>query len=180
MKSAGDEMEIVNAYAAVGTYRGAAALCGTTHKTVKRVLERRQAGQLEPRVPPPSNTAEVEGLIAKRVQATDGRISAKRLLPVARKAGYTGSPRNFRRAVATAQATWKRERRTDRPWGPGAGAHPVIDWAEEAGRNLFCAVLAWSRYRFVRFGIDQTRSTTLELLTECFEELGGVPAVVLT
>jgi hypothetical protein len=31
-------MEIVNAYAAVGSYRGAAALCGTTHKTVKRVL----------------------------------------------------------------------------------------------------------------------------------------------
>jgi transposase len=173
-------MEIVNAYAAVGTYRGAAALCGTTHKTVKRVLERRQAGQLEPRVPPPSNTAEVEGLIAKRVQATDGRISAKRLLPVARKAGYTGSPRNFRRAVATAKATWKRDRRTYRPWVPVPGEHLVIDWAEEAGRNLFCAVLAWSRYRFVRFGVDQTRSTTLALLTECFEELGGVPAVILT
>jgi hypothetical protein len=90
MKSLRDRMEIVNAYAAVGTYRGAAALCGTTHKTVKRVLERRQSGQLEPRVPPPSNTAAVVGLIAARVEATDGRISAKRLLPVARKAGYTG------------------------------------------------------------------------------------------
>jgi len=173
-------MEIVNAYAAVGSYRGAAALCGTTHKTVKRVLERRQAGQLEPRVPPPSNTAEVVGLIAQRVQATDGRISAKRLLPVARKAGYTGSPRNFRRAVATAKATWKRDRRSYRPWVPVPGEHLVFDWAEEAGRNLFCAVLAWSRYRFVRFGADQTRTTTLELLAECFEELGGVPAVILT
>ena len=39
MKSARDEMDIVNAYQAVGTYRGAAALCGTTHKTVKRVLD---------------------------------------------------------------------------------------------------------------------------------------------
>ncbi len=180
MKSLRDRMEIVNAYAAVGTYRGAAALCGTTHKTVKRVLERRQAGQLEPRVPPPSNTAEVEGLIAKRVQVTDGRISAKRLLPVARKAGYTGSPRNFRRAVAMAKATWKRDRRTYRPWVPVPGEHLVFDWAKEAGRNLFCAVLAWSRYRFVRFGADQTRATTLELLAECFEELGGVPAVILT
>ncbi len=180
MKSLRDRMEIVNAYAAVGSYRGAAALCGTTHKTVKRLLERRQAGQLEPRVPPPSNTAEVEGLIAKRVQATDGRISAKRLLPVARKAGYTGSPRNFRRAVAAAKATWKRDRRTYRPWVPVPGEHLVFDWAKEAGRNLFCAVLAWSRYRFVRFGADQTRATTLELLAECFEELGGVPAVILT
>ena len=173
-------MEIVNAYAAVGTYRGAAALCGTTHKTVKRVLERRQAGQLEPRVPPPSNTAEVVGLIAKRVHATDGRISAKRLLPVARKAGYTGSPRSFRRAVAAAKTTWRRDRRTYRPWVPVPGEHLVFDWAKEAGRNLFCAVLAWSRYRFVRFAADQTRTTTLELLAECFEEIGGVPAVLLT
>ena len=45
---------------------------------------------------------------------------------------------------------------------------------------MFCAVLAWSRYRFVRFGADQTRATTLALLAECFEELDGVPGVVLT
>ena len=102
-------MEIVNAYAAVGSYRGAAALCGTTHKTVKRVLERLEAGQVEPRVPPPSNTAGVVDLVTQKVQATDGRISAKRLLAVARAAGYTGSARTFRRAVATAKRTWKRE-----------------------------------------------------------------------
>ena len=42
VKSSREWMDIVNAYAAVGTYRGAAALCGTTHKTVKRVLERRR------------------------------------------------------------------------------------------------------------------------------------------
>jgi hypothetical protein len=173
-------MDIVNAYAAVGTYRGAAALCGTTHKTVKRVLERRQAGQLEPRAPRSSNTVVVEGLIATRIEATDGRISAKRLLPVARTGGYAGSARNFRRAVARAKAEWKRERRTYRPWIPVPGEHLVIDWAKENGRNIFCAVLAWSRYRFVRFGVDQTRATTLTLLVECFEELGGVPAVVLT
>jgi transposase len=122
----------------------------------------------------------VEGLIVKRIETTDGRISAKRLLPVARKDGYTGSARNFRRAVARAKATWKRERRTYRPWIPVPGEHLVMDWAKENGHNIFCAVLAWSRYRFVRFGGDQTRETTLTLLVECFEELGGVPAVVLT
>ncbi len=60
----------------------------------------------------------------------------------------------------------------------------ILHWrstgAEEQGRDMFCAVLAWSRVRFVRFGPDQTRTTTLELLAECFEELGGVPALVLT
>jgi hypothetical protein len=33
----------------VGSYRGAAELCGTTHKTVKRVLERAAAGGSTPR-----------------------------------------------------------------------------------------------------------------------------------
>jgi transposase len=173
-------MEIANAYAAVGSYRGAAALCGTTHKTVKRVLARLEAGPFEPRLAPTSNTAGVTDLIAQKVHATDGRISAKRLLPLARAAGYTGSARNFRRAVAAAKTTWKRERRTYRPWVPVPGEHLVVDWADEGGHNLFCAVLAWSRYRFVRIGVDQTRATTLSLLTECFEELGGVPAVVLS
>jgi hypothetical protein len=37
-------MDIISAYQQAGTYRGAAALCGTTHKTVKRVIERAQAG----------------------------------------------------------------------------------------------------------------------------------------
>src|SRR5438105_12953000 len=95
VKSSRERMEIVNAFAAVGSYRGAAALCGTTHKTVKRVLERLEAGELEPRVSPPSNTAGVVDLIAQKVQATDGRISAKRLLLVARAAGFPRSSPNF-------------------------------------------------------------------------------------
>lgn len=182
MKSLRDEMEIVNAYELVGTYRGAAALCGTTAKTVKRVLERRSIGQVGRRPAPPRerNTTAVTQLVAERIRATDGRISAKRLLVVARTGGYAGSPRNFRRAVAAAKAAWKTQRRTYRPWVPVPGEHLVFDWATEAGWQVFCAVLAWSRYRFIRFATDQTRPTTLALLAECFEELGGVPAVLLT
>ena len=33
---------------------------------------------------------------------------------------------------------------------------------------------------FIRFATDQTRPTTLALLAECIEEVGGVPAVLLT
>ncbi len=173
-------MDIVNAYHTVGTYRGAAALCGTTHKTVKRVLDRHQRGQIGRRRPEASAMAPVARLIADRVRKSDGRISAKRLLPVARAAGYTGSLRTFQRAVRREKEEWKRDRRTYRPWIPIPGEHLVIDWASEGGWEIFCAVLAWSRYRFVRFGVDQTRESTLRLLAECFEELGGVPAVVLT
>ena len=41
-------MNIISTYREVGSYRGAAELCGTTHKTVKRVVERAEAGG-EPR-----------------------------------------------------------------------------------------------------------------------------------
>ena len=43
-------MEIVNAYELVGSYRRAAELCGTTHKTVKRIIERRDVGEARRRV----------------------------------------------------------------------------------------------------------------------------------
>lgn len=48
-----------------------------------------------------------------------------------------------------------------------------------AGVHVFCAVLAWSRVRFVRFAADEKAATTLAMLAECFEVLGGVPRVVL-
>jgi transposase len=44
---------------------------------------------------------------------------------------------------------------------------------------VFCAVLAWSRVRFVRFAADEKAATTMRFLAECFEELGGVPRTVL-
>jgi len=180
MKSARETMDIVHAYRTVGTYRGAAALCGTTHKTVRRVLERHARGQEGRRPAPETKATPVTGLIAERVRLSDGRISAKRLLPVVQAAGYSGSLRVLQRAVKNAKEQWQRQRRTYRPWVPIPGEYLVIDWASEGGWQLFGAILAWSRYRFVRFGVDQTRATTLRLLADCFTELGGVPAVVLS
>ena len=45
--------------------------------------------------------------------------------------------------------------------------------------HVFCAVLAWSRFRFVRFAADEKAATTFALLAACFETLGGVPRTVL-
>ena len=62
-------------------------------------------------------------------------------------------------------------------WAPGETL--IIDWGVLDGVHVFCAVLAWSRFRFVRFAADEKAATTLGLLAECFEVLGGVPKVVL-
>jgi transposase len=174
-------MDIIAAYREVGTYRGAAEVTGTTPKTVKRVIARHEAGGGAPvRAPRGHNYDGVAALVAERVEKTQGRISAKRLLPVARAAGYAGSDRNFRRLVAAAKQAWRREHhRGRRPavWSPGE--HLVIDWGTMGGLHVFCAVLAWCRFRFVRFAADERAATTLAMLAECFEVLGGVPGKVL-
>jgi len=145
-------MDIISAYREVGTYRGAAEICATTHKTVRRVIERAEAGDARP-VPAARvrNYESVADVVAARVAASNGRISAKRLLPVAAAAGYGGSERNFRRLVAAQKLSWRRDHhRGRRPavWEPGGFL--VFDWATVgAGLHLFCAVLAWSRWRFV-------------------------------
>src|SRR5712692_2075990 len=155
-------MDIISACREVGTYRGAAVVAGTTHTSVKRVIARHDAGAgAPPRVSRGRNYDSVAGLVAARVKASAGRISAKRLLPAARAAGYAGSARNFRRLVAATQAWRQDHHRGRRPavWSPGE--HLVIDWGSEGGLHVFCAVLAWSRVRFVRFAADERSATTL-------------------
>jgi transposase len=180
-------MDVVSTYRDVGSYRAAGEICGVDPKTVKRVVAAHGAGELEEgtnrrRREVAKNTDVVGDLVAKRVEATKARITAKRLLGEARAAGYGGSDRNFRRLVAAEKKTWRtRHGRQRRPavWVPGETL--VIDWGTipGAGVKVFCAVVAWSRFRFVRFARDETAATTFSLLAECFEMLGGVPAKVL-
>jgi len=181
MLNARERMDIIAAYREVGTYRGAAEMCGTTAKTVRRVVQRHLAGGVRPaRRPRACNYDAVTKLVYDKVDSTHGRISAKRLLPKARAAGYVGSARNFRRLVAEQKRLWRCDHhRGRRPgvWVPGQTL--VIDWGVQGGLHVFCAVLAWSRVRFVRFAADEKASTTLGLLAECFETLGGVPQAVL-
>lgn len=185
MKNARERMSIIAAYAETGSYRAAAGICGTTHKTVRRVVAAHEAASVgtgaAPRAARVHNYDGVADLVAEKVARTKGRISAKRLLPAARAAGYKGSERNFRRLVAGVKARWRgsQPHRGRRPavWVPGETL--VIDWGVQEGLHVFCAVLAWSRVRFVRFAGDETAVTTFGLLAQCFEAIGGVPKVVL-
>ncbi len=181
MKSARESMDMVATYFDVGSYRGAAEICGTTHKTVIRAVARHLGTDSSTlSVERARNYDVVAELVTKRVGKTRARISAKRLLPEARAAGYTGSARNFRRLVAKAKNDWRADNhRGRRPgvWSPGETL--IIDWGSEDGLHIFCAVSAWSRWRFVRFAVDEKAETTFAMLAECFEALGGVPKVVL-
>jgi hypothetical protein len=52
LKSAKDRMDIISAYQQLGSYRAAAEQCGTTHKTVKRVVTKFEADQAGIAAPP--------------------------------------------------------------------------------------------------------------------------------
>jgi transposase len=173
-------MDVIAAYRDLGSFRGAAAICGTTPKTVKRIIEAHESGTVPERVARAHNYDAVAEIVAARIEATKGRISAKRLLPAARAAGYSGSARNLRRLVAEAKVAWRAEHhRVFRPavWAPGDVL--AIDWGAEGRLHVFCAVLAWSRIRFIAFADNERQETTLALLAQCFEMIGGVPQRVL-
>jgi len=181
LKNEREKLDVIAAYQQVGSYRGAAEICGTTHKTVKRIVTAALAeGPGPARRVRDRNYDAVAVLVRDKIAATQGRISAKRLLPIAVAAGYVGSARNFRRLVHDERLRWARSHhRGRRPgvWAPGETL--IIDWGVQNGLHVFCAVLAWSRWRFVRFARDEKATTTMALLADCFEALGGVPKTVL-
>ncbi len=179
-------MDVVDAYTRLGSYRAAAEVCGVDPKTVKRKVLAHEAGLLDDeraeRAPVPKNTDPVRQVVLGQLRQSGGRGEAKRLLPVARAAGYSGSDRNFRRLVAEVKRQVRGEvgRHQRRPavWVPGEIL--AIDWGLlPSGLKVFCAVLAWSRIRFVRVARDETAATTLALIADCFDQLDGVPAKVL-
>lgn len=121
MKSAMERMDMNAVFQEVGSYRAAAAICGTSDKTIKRAVAKAKAAEkASPGAGAGAGVAhnydDVTVIIAKRVEATQGRITAKRLLPVVRAAGYEDSARNLRRAVAEAKVKWRaRHHRGRRP-----------------------------------------------------------------
>jgi transposase len=180
-------MDVIAAFENVGTYRGAAVMCGCDPKTVKRKVEAHRRAELtaerKPRAKPERNTEIARKVVTAKIAETKGRMTAKRLLPIARAAGYLGSARNFRRLVSEVRKAFKieqgRHQRRPAVWVPGATL--VIDWGTipDSDLHVFCAVLAWSRVRFIRFARDEKAVTTFAFLAECFEELGGVTGSVL-
>ena len=162
-------MDVLSAYREVGTYRGAAKLCGVTPKTVKRIVEPDMVTTV--RAQSASNNYEgVRALVTDKVKLSRGKISAKRLLPLGVATGYARSPRNFRRLVAQEKTAWRRANAVEsrrRPAVWAAGEHVVIDWGVQAGPHVFCAVLAFSRVRFVRCADNERAAMSSAMSLPC-------------
>src|SRR5690625_2020449 len=180
-------MEILEAFDLTGSYRDAGELAGVSHHTVARYVAARDAGRLSDK--PAARPQLIDEYLPKVEEWMDkskGKIRAdvahRKLLAL----GYAGSERTTRRAVAAVRRSYRLGRtRVHRPWitEPGLwlqydfGDGPVIDGVKTV---LFCAWLAWSRFRVVVPILDKTFPSVFAALDVTFRRLGGAPTYVLT
>ena len=157
-------MEILEAYDLTGTLRGAAELVGCDHQTVAQWVAARDAagGGLPVAVRPRPLVDPFAAKIAEWVDRSRGKIRADRAHERLVAMGYRGSERTTRRAVARAKRAWRVEHgRRTRPWVTEPGLWMPWDYGDGppvAGRAtaLFCAWVAWSRFRVVLPMWDRT------------------------
>ncbi len=186
MKQSEEIMEILEAYDLTGSYRAAAELVGCDHHTVARYVALREAGRAPERMRVDRLTDAYLDKIEEWVERSRGRVGAdvchRKLVAM----GYEGSERTTRRAVAAAKRVWRAgHRRVYRPWIPEPGLWMQFDWGDGprvGGRatQLWCAWLAWSRYRVVLPTVDKTLPTLLACLDTTLRRFGGVPTYALT
>lgn len=180
-------MEILEAFDLTRTAWSAAELAGTDIKTVQRYVGLRNAGH------DPFERTRRQGLIdtfmekvEELVEDSRGRIRADVVHERLRAMGYEGNERTTRRAVRKAKLAYRSgQRRTYRPWIPEPGKWLQFDWGRGpvVGMRqtfLFCAWLAWSRYRVIIPTWDRTLGTVLVCLDRTLRQLGAVPTYVLT
>ena len=181
-------MEILEAFDLAGTLRGAAELAGCDHKTVAHWVRAREeaGGGLPVPVRPRPRVDAFAEKVEEWVDRSRGRIRAdvahQRLLAM----GYMGSERTTRRAVAAAKRAWRAEHgRRTRPWTVEPGLWMQWDYGDGpkvAGRStmLFCAWLAWSRFRVVVPLWDRTMPSVVMALDRTLRAFGGAPTYALT
>jgi len=161
-------------------------------KTVRRYVAKRDAGK--PVDQPAARPKLIDPFLPKieeLVETSEGGVRAdvvhERLVAM----GFTGDERTTRRAVAMVKQGWRNgHRRQYRPWITEPGLWLQFDWGlgpivfGPDGRPrptlLFCAWLAWSRFRVVLPTWDRKLGTLLTCLDTTLRQMGGAPTYGLT
>lgn len=181
-------MEILEAYDLTGSLRDAAELAGCSHHTVARYVAAREAGTLSDRqaVRRPMAADEFLPKIEEWVQRSKGKVRADVVHDKLCAMGYVASERTTRRAVASVKAAYRiGHSRVHRPWVTEPGMWLQYDFGDGpvvAGVKtiLFCAWLAWSRFRVVVPILDKSLPSVFAALDVTMRRAGGVPTYALT
>lgn len=187
MKSPGEFMEILATYDLTKSFRATAEICGVSHNTVRSFISARDEGRINEAVQRKATKTEpFMEQIEAWVKASQGKIRGDVVHERIVALGYTGSVRTTRYALATVKKHYKAESaRPHRPWTPEPGLWlqydfgdgPIVDGAKTV---LFCAWLAFSRFRIVFVMRDRTGPNVFSALDRTFRLIGGVPTYVLT
>jgi transposase len=187
VKSAEEIMKMLEAFDLTGSLRDAAELAGCSHHTVAKHVAARDAGRLTDQ--PAMRPMLIDEFLPKLeewMEHSKGKIRADVAHDKLLALGYQGSERTTRRAVAAVRSAFTAGRvRVHRPWvtEPGMwlqydyGDGPVIDGVSTV---LFCAWLAWSRFRVVLALRDKTMPSVFAALDVTLRRVGGVPTYLLT
>ncbi|MFD5660826.1 IS21 family transposase, partial [Streptomyces hirsutus] len=186
-------MEIFEALDATGCAHSAAQLAGVDPKTVRRYARMRDMGRpVDGPVARPKLIDPFMPKVEEWVERSQGKARADKLHERLVLLGFTGDERTTRRAVTKANERWKAgHRRTYRPRITEPGLWCQFDWGwgpkvpgpgggEPRETLLFCAWLAWSRFRVVIPTWDRTLPTVVSCLDSTLRAIGGVPTYVLT
>ncbi|RAX45724.1 IS21 family transposase, partial [Arthrobacter sp. AQ5-05] len=164
-----------------------AEICGVSHNTVRAFIKDRDEGRQPGRDRRTSTKAEpfteqIEAWVKTSQGKIRGDIVHERLVNL----GYTGSARTTRTVLARLKAEYRAAgARPHRPWSPEPGLWlqydfgdgPVVDGAKTV---LFCAWLAFSRFRIVFVMRDRQGPNVFSALDRAFRLLGGIPTYILT
>jgi transposase len=160
---------------------------GCDPKTVRHYVARREAG-LDPSEHA-RRTRLIDEYLDKVVELVDrskARVRADVVHNRIVAMGFTGDERTTRRAVAEAKVAWRAgNRRPFKPWVPEPGLWLQFDWGEgprigSRRTSLFCAWLAWCRFRVVIATWDKTLGTLLACIDQTLRRVGGVPTYLLS
>ena len=187
MLSEENVMEILEAYDLTGSLRATAALCGVDHHTVRRYVAARAAG-LDPVavLGRPKVSDPYLAKIEEWVEHSEGKVRADVVHRKLCAMGYLATERTTRRVVASVKDAYGRStHRVYKPWvtEPGLwlqfdyGQGPVVGGVEGV---LFCAWLAWSRFRVILALPDRTMPSVIAALDRTLRAVGGAPTYLLT
>jgi len=155
---------------------------GISRNTVARYLQAPEAPQYKMRKPRPGKLEPFKAYIEKRIgQAKPDWIPAPAMLRELRAQGYSGQIRQLQQFMRSCKPALKED--------------PVVRFETAPGQQLQCdfvvfrrgrdplyaftATLGYSRWRWVRFALDETAATLVACHHALFEALGGVPKELL-
>lgn len=179
-------MEIIEIFDLTKSISATSQLCGVDRKTVRKLITARSSGTLSTYPERVKVSDPFEEKIMEWIEKSSGKVRADVIHEKLTSMGYAGSERTTRRVVNEFKRLYgRKEHRVYKPWVVEPGLWMQYDFAKGpkiggVATTLFCAWMAWSRYRVVLPIPDRSLPSVIGALDKTFRLIGGITTYVLT